>query len=133
MGIKLIPACRFLFIGCMVFALNQSNPTGIGLKYRIIPKRNSIQVACSILIIKCLPQVSLIPNLSLSVISAFFIKFHINIISNFTLIFIVFLLNIPFLHKDPNGYKESWLGLIHKCGRIPVQTCEESFILISGV
>ena len=39
------------------------------LKYRIIPKRNSIQVACSILIIKYLPQVSLIPNLSLSVIS----------------------------------------------------------------
>ena len=103
------------------------------LKYRIIPKRNSIQVACSILIIKCLPQVSLIPNLSLSVISAFLIKFHINTISIFTLIFNVFLLNIPFLHKDPNGYKESWLGLIHNCGRIPVQTCEESFILISGV
>ena len=30
-GIKLIPACRFLFIGFMVFALNQSNPTEIGL------------------------------------------------------------------------------------------------------
>ena len=32
MGIKLIPACRFLFIGYMVFALNQSNPNGIGLR-----------------------------------------------------------------------------------------------------
>ena len=32
MGIKLIPACRFPFICCMVFALNQSNHVGIGLK-----------------------------------------------------------------------------------------------------
>ena len=31
MGIKLIPACHSLFIGGMVFALNQSNPTRIGL------------------------------------------------------------------------------------------------------
>ena len=32
------PPCRFLFIGCMVFALNQSLPNGIGLKpspYRV--------------------------------------------------------------------------------------------------
>ena len=29
--VKLIPACRFPFICSMVFALNQSNPTGIGL------------------------------------------------------------------------------------------------------
>ena len=31
-GIKLIPACSFPFICCMVFALNQSNQIGIGLK-----------------------------------------------------------------------------------------------------
>ena len=29
---KLIPACRFPFICCMVFTLNQSNLTRIGLK-----------------------------------------------------------------------------------------------------
>ena len=27
--------------------------------------------------------------------------------------FYVFHLIIPFLHKDPNGYKEFWLGLIY--------------------
>ena len=31
MGIILIPPCRFLFIVCMVFALNQSHPNRIGL------------------------------------------------------------------------------------------------------
>ena len=31
MGIKLIPACHFPFICCMVFTLNQSNHIGIGL------------------------------------------------------------------------------------------------------
>ena len=44
MGIKLIPACRFLFIGCMVFALNQSNPTGIGLKTIITPEGSKTDI-----------------------------------------------------------------------------------------
>ena len=44
----------------------------------------------------------------------------------------------------PNDYLQFWahfewflslfqISEVNKCGRIPVQTCEESFILISGV
>ena len=44
------------------------------------------------------------------------------------MIFNVFILNIPFLQEDPNGYKESWLGLVYKCGKRPVQTPGESVI-----
>ena len=68
--------------------------------YRKIPKRNYIQVACSILINNSLPQVSLIPSFSLSVVSAFFIQLYLNILLNFIMFFNVFLLNIPFLHED---------------------------------
>ena len=49
------------------------------------------------------------------------------------MIFIVFILNIPFLQEDPKGYKESWLGLVYEYGKRPVQTPGESFILISGI
>ena len=44
LGIKLIPACRFPFICCMVFALNQSNHIGIGLtETRVDIHRNTIK------------------------------------------------------------------------------------------
>ena len=38
MGIKLIPACCFSFICGMIFTLNQSDPTWIGLSNTILTK-----------------------------------------------------------------------------------------------
>ena len=38
MGIILIPTCHFLFICSVLFTLNQSNLTGIGLSPKFLPK-----------------------------------------------------------------------------------------------